>query len=98
MNALQTARFSIRFTALCLLSVIAAPHVTVGQSYPSRPVRIVVGFPPGGPTDIAARLIGQQLAERFAQPFVIENRAGAGGNIAARLAIQAQPDGYTLLL
>ena len=88
-----------------LLSVAAAAaalpalsRVSWAQSYPSRPVRIVVGFPPGGPTDIVARLIGQHLSERLGQVFVIENRPGAGGNIGTHAVVQAQPDGYTLLL
>src|SRR5580704_17094452 len=64
---------------------------------PSRPVHVMVGFPVGGPTDIAARLIGQWLQERLGQPFVIENRPGAATNIATEAVAHAAPDGYTLL-
>jgi tripartite-type tricarboxylate transporter receptor subunit TctC len=68
------------------------------QSYPARPVRVIVGFPAGGPTDITARLIGQWLSERLGQQFVIDNRPGAGSNIAVETAVRAPPDGYTLLI
>jgi tripartite-type tricarboxylate transporter receptor subunit TctC len=68
------------------------------QSYPTRPVRIVVGFTAGGSTDIGARLIGQWLQERLGQSFVIENRPGAGTNIATESVVRAPPDGYTLLM
>jgi tripartite-type tricarboxylate transporter receptor subunit TctC len=68
------------------------------QSYPTRPLRIIVGFPPGGSTDILGRLTGQWLSERLGQPVIIENRPGAASNIATEAAVRAPSDGYTLLL
>jgi hypothetical protein len=76
----------------------AASHFAWAQAYPTRAVRLVVGFPPGGATDITARLIGQWLSERLGQQFVIENRPGAGSNIATEGVARAAADGYTLLL
>jgi tripartite-type tricarboxylate transporter receptor subunit TctC len=73
-------------------------HTARAQGYPTKPVHIIVGFPPGGLTDIVARLIGQRLSERLGQQFLIENRPGAGSSIAAEAVVRAQPDGYTLFL
>jgi tripartite-type tricarboxylate transporter receptor subunit TctC len=70
---------------------------TMAQDYPSRPVRVIVPFSPGGQTDVVARLVAQQLSERLGKQFYVENAAGAGGNIGAVRAAQAQPDGYTIL-
>jgi tripartite-type tricarboxylate transporter receptor subunit TctC len=78
--------------ALPVISCIA-----LAQSYPTRPVRLIVGFPAGGPADIVARLFGQWLSERIGQQLIIENRVGAGGNIATESVVKAAPDGYTLL-
>src|SRR5471032_1514495 len=92
-----------RRAALCLVAIgLSAIIWPVGGAsaldYPTRPVRFVVGYPPGGATDIIARLIGQRLSERLGQQFVIENKPGAGNNIATESVVNAEPDGYTVLL
>jgi tripartite-type tricarboxylate transporter receptor subunit TctC len=84
--------------AAAAAALLAVPLIASAQAYPARPVRIIVGFTPGGGMDIMARLIGQWLSERFGQQFVIENRPGAGTNIATEAAVNAPPDGHTLLL
>ncbi len=83
--------------AFFCLGFLAAP-AALGQRYPVKPIRIVVGFAAGGPTDLAARLIGQKLTERWGQQVVVDIRPGAGGNIGAEIVARAAPDGYTLLL
>jgi tripartite-type tricarboxylate transporter receptor subunit TctC len=76
----------------------AVSRIARAQNYPTRPVRIIVGFAAGGPSDIVARLIGQWLSERLGQPIIVENRPGAAGNIGTEVGLRAPPDGYTLLM
>jgi len=73
------------------------PRIARAQSYPTRPVRLISGFPAGGPNEFIARPMAQWLSERLGQPFVIENRPGAGGNIGTEAVVRAAADGYTLL-
>src|SRR5215813_2517099 len=75
----------------------AASRIARAQTYPTRPVRLIVGWPPGGPADLFARLIGQPLSERLGQPIIIENRPGAASNMGTEAVVRAPPDGYTLL-
>ena len=82
---------------ICLLSLAGGVAPTSAADYPNRPVRWLIGFSAGGPVDIVARIMSQWLSEHFGQQFVVENRTGSGGNIAAAAAINSPPDGYTLL-
>jgi tripartite-type tricarboxylate transporter receptor subunit TctC len=94
-------KFSRRIALrLGISTLVVSAFVRIGraQAYPARPVRMIVPFAPAGTTDISARLIGQWLSERLGQQFVIENRAGANGNIGTEAALKAGPDGYTLLM
>ena len=90
-------RHFFRLTAAAI-AVPLLPRLAAGQFYPSRPVRLVVGFPAGGPVDIAARIIAPWFEERLGQPFVVHNQPGESGNSATRSVVRAAPDGYTLLV
>src|SRR5918993_4981843 len=83
---------------LFLVFALLASGGALGQAYPAKPVRVVVPFPPGGGTDLVARTVTPKMAEILGQPFVIENRAGAGGNIGTEVVAKSPPDGYTLLV
>jgi tripartite-type tricarboxylate transporter receptor subunit TctC len=88
----------MRFSILILAGLIAAPAALAQERYPDRPVRIVAPFSPGGLVDVLSRAVGERLQKQLGQPFVVENRPGAGGNVGADIAARAEADGYTLLM
>src|SRR5262245_40902438 len=94
------ARRSLWLAAIALIGTAALLHpgAAWAQTYPGQPVRLIVGFAPGGSNDLIARVVAQKLTERLGQPFIVENKAGAGGVIAADTVARAAPDGHTLLV
>jgi tripartite-type tricarboxylate transporter receptor subunit TctC len=97
-KATKLARRQFLHLAAGSAAIPAVSQIAGAQTYPARPVRIIVGFAAGGSTDLYARLMGQRLSERLGQPFIIDNRPGAGSNIGTEVAANAAPDGYTLLM
>jgi tripartite-type tricarboxylate transporter receptor subunit TctC len=87
----------MRFAIALLLALFAATPASA-QTYPTRPVRVIVPFPPGGVTDLGARMVAQKLGEALGQPMVVENRAGASGTLGVDAVTKSPPDGYTLLM
>ncbi len=85
------------FGLACLIALAAGPGPATAADYPNRPVHWMIGFSPGGPVDIVARIMSQWLSDHFGQQFIVENRTGSGGNIAAAAGISAPPDGYTII-
>jgi tripartite-type tricarboxylate transporter receptor subunit TctC len=94
---MHTYRRSL-LAGLVAIGLTGLPMIAHAQAYPTRPVRVVVAFSAGGTTDILARSVGQQLSERLKQPFVIDNKPGAGGNIGTEFVVRSAPDGYTLIV
>src|SRR5262249_47951277 len=98
MTAMNLSRRQFLRLAVGAAALQSASRIAWAETYPSRPVRIIIGALPGGPTDTSARLIGQWLSERLGQPFIIDNRPGAGTNIGTEAVVRAPADGHTLLL
>src|SRR5512132_4436817 len=97
---MRSCRIAYVMTAavLAVAPASAALAAAASNAYPIKPVRLIVAFPPGGSTDIIARLVGQRLAERLGQQVIIDNRGGAGGTVGTEIAARANPDGYTLTM
>ena len=94
-NFATRGRNLLQLLALCALSAVA--HPAAAQSYPSRPIRLVLGYAAGGVADITARLVAQKLSVSLGQPIIVDNKPSAGGIVAAETVAKAEPDGYTLL-
>src|SRR5687767_6074701 len=91
------ARTKVTLAAsVCALSALAAPSAIAQQNWPTKPLRLVMPFAAGGPVDLVARTFSPRLAERLGQPVLVENRVGAGGNIAGDFVLKSPPDGYTM--
>jgi tripartite-type tricarboxylate transporter receptor subunit TctC len=88
----------IRFAAIALAALLAGAGTALAQDYPTRPVKIIVSYPPGGTTDVLARIIAQWLTDKMGQPFLIENKPGGGNNIGVEFVVKSPADGYTMLL
>ncbi len=95
---MRSKTFGWRGSAVLLACVLTPPALAQPAGYPSKPIRFILPFPPGGPTDLLGRAIGQKLAAQMGQPVIADNRPGAGGNLGAELASKAPPDGYTIVL
>src|SRR5262245_5933437 len=97
-SAVQRTRRMIRIACLLLAAALAPSVAFAADSWPTKPVRLIVPFPPGGPADVLARTVGDRIGPALGQPVVVDNRPGAGGNIGMELAAKAAPDGHTLVL
>lgn len=91
-------RFALPFLATAIVGLTAASGPALSQAYPTKPVQMIVPYPAGGPADLMARTLGDRLSKQLNQPFLVINQPGAGGNLGGKAAVQAQPDGYTILL
>lgn len=97
MPTLQLARRAVAMAGLAALAALAQPSAARADAWPDKPIRMLVGYPPGGGTDTVARVLAQQLGKQLKQPVVVENRAGASGTIATQQVVRSEPDGYTVL-